>query len=328
MTIPTRVRIVEEVIPFVNAASAAPEYVLSWDDYVGQDALKRELDVYIDEAMLLDKPLPHCLFASGIPGVGKTTIARLIAKRMGGQLTMLVPPFSPETLYEAALSVPEYGFLFIDEIHLLGGGRDQNLLHLLDEGVLYLESGMHRLNNITVLAATTEKDALKEPVLDRFPIEPHFDTYSPMDLVKITHNFTKPHNFNVTLEPDVMVAIARSCRSTPRVARELVRGARALQTSLGRPVTPGELLTFKGVTDDGLTRQHQEYLKLLFNTFRRIKGGEQIYIASEKNLCTLLREKPQGLARLERYLLECGYIQGTPQGRQLTDLGIQRTVRI
>lgn len=328
MTAPTRVQIVEEAIPFVNAANAAPEYVLSWDDYVGQEALKNELNVYIEEAMLLDKPLPHCLFASGMPGVGKTTAARLVAKRMGGELTMLVPPFTPETLYEAALSVPEYGFLFIDEFHLLTGRSEENLLHLLEEGMLYLDSGVHRVNNITIMAATTEKDALKEPVLDRFAIEPHFDEYSLHDLIKITHNFCKPHNFNVTLEPDVMVAIAKACRRTPRVSRELVRGARALQTSLGRPVTPQELLEFKGITEDGLTRQHQEYLKLLYNTFSRVKAGETIYIASERNLCTLLREKPPGLARLERYLLECGYIKGTTQGRQLTELGIQRTVRI
>jgi Holliday junction DNA helicase RuvB len=328
MTAPTRVQIVEEVIPFVNAASQAKEYVTSWDDYVGQSVLKNELDVYINEAMLRHEPLPHALLASPMPGVGKTTLARLIEKRMGGGLTMLVPPFTPETLYEAALSVPEMGFLFIDEFHLLKGRAAENLLHLLDEGVLYLDSGVHHLNNITVIAATTEKDALPETVLDRFYIKPHFDAYNLMDLVKITHNFCKPHNYDVKLSPEVMVAIAKACRATPRIAREFVSGARALQTAKGRLITPEELLAFKGITADGLTRQHQEYMKVMYQKFERIRAGETVYVASERNMCTLLREKPPALARLERYLLECGYIRGTPQGRQLTELGIQRVIRI
>jgi Holliday junction DNA helicase RuvB len=225
-----------------------PEYVADWDSYVGQEPMKAQLMVYIDEALNDCMAMPHTLLASGMPGVGKTTLARLIAKELNVRCVTLVPPFSPTALYDAVKSMGTFEVLFIDEIHKLadhGPQMAENLLHIVEEGVLYLNGKTIQLAEFTLIGATTDADKLPETIVDRFMIKPYFQPYSVVELVRIVMNFC--NYYGVTLREDTMVALARACRGTPRVARELVQGAKALQTAYGRPVTPQEALTFKEV---------------------------------------------------------------------------------
>lgn len=317
------VRITEEQIPFRNHADYGPEFVADWNSYIGQEPMKRQLRVYMDAAKELWEPLPHILLASGLPGAGKTTLARLIAKEMNAHLTMLVPPFTSQTLYDALLSMPEYGILFIDEIHKLGdsGPRAaENLLTAMEENWLHLDSGSHELPSWTLIGATTDKDKLPEAIIDRFSKAPYFQKYSLSELVRITHNFTK--FYNEKLLPETLVAIAKACRGTPRVARHMVETARAMQVSSGYMVGGKELLDFMEVTPDGLTRQHQAYVMAMFQFFgREADDGTWEYIAGEASMMSLLRENKQGISRLERYLIERGLVDRTPRGRRLTARG-------
>lgn len=321
-----QVELVRKEMPFINAAEhSAPEYVKDWNHYVGQEPMKRQLKVFIADAEARMAPLPHVLLASGMPGVGKTTLARLIAKEMNGRLTMLVPPFTPQTLYDAALQMADWEFLFVDEIHKLadhGPGAAENLYHMLEEKVLYLNDGVHNLADFTVIGATTDADKLPEPLVDRFAIRPYFQKYSVSELLRITKNFCD--YFEVTLLPETMVAIAKACRGTPRLARELVVGARALQTSTGFMTTPKQLLEFKELEQDGMSRQHQAYIMAMYQFFGRDRDGEWEYIAGEASLMNLLRENKQGIARIERFLIERGLVDRTPRGRRLTQRGIAR----
>jgi Holliday junction DNA helicase RuvB len=222
------------------------------------------------------------------------------------------------------LQMGDWEFLFIDEIHKLGDhgpSAAENLYHMLEEKVLYLDDGVHKLADFTVIGATTDADKLPEPLVDRFAIRPYFQKYSLAEMVKIAKNFCD--FYNIMLPADVMVAIAKACRGTPRVARELVVGARALQNS-GTTLTPAALLKFKELEPDGLTRQHKAYILAMFQFFGRDRDGEWEYIAGEASLMTILRENKQGIARLERFLIECGLVDRTPRGRRLTPLGIAR----
>lgn len=311
-------------MPFINAAAtSAPEYVKDWDSYVGQAPMKSQLKIHIDATIQRWGTLDHILLASGMPGVGKTTLARLIAKEMGGRLTMLVPPFSKTALYDAAMQMENGEFLFIDEIHKLadhGPAAAENLLHILEEGCLYLEGGVHKLQEFTVIGATTDADKLPETIVDRFSIKPFFQPYSLSDLVKITKNFAD--YFCITVPSATMVAIAKACRGTPRIARELVIAVRDLQGATGEWCTPARLYEFKEIEPDGTTRQHKAYLKAMFQFFGREEAdGSWSYTAGEASMMSLLRENKQGIARLERFLIETGLLDRTPRGRRLTPLG-------
>jgi Holliday junction DNA helicase RuvB len=308
-----------------TTTNVEPEYVADWYSYVGQEPMKIQLCIYIDEAITNVAALPHTLLASGMPGVGKTTLARLIAKEMKVRCVMLVPPFSPTALYDAAMKMKEFEILFIDEIHKLadhGPRMAENLLHILEEGVLYLDGRTIQLAEFTVVGATTDADKLPETIIDRFMIKPFFQPYSLVELLRIVMNFCD--YYGITLRDDTMVALAKACRGTPRIARELVQGAKALQTVYGRDVTPQEVLAFKEIEPDGMTREHHAYLAALYTYFGRESAGGDEYIAGEAALMSLLRENKTGLARLERFLIELGLIDRTPQGRRLTDRGIAR----
>jgi len=314
----------EEAKPrLINAAEG--KLSPKWKTFYGQEPLKKQLAVHIESAKKRGAALDHVLLASGMPGVGKTTIARIIADEMDSEIIMLVPPFHPSTLNEAAMSLPDKGVLFIDEIHKLadhGKAAAENLLHMLEERRLYLDSGMIELNEITVIGATTDADKLPETVIDRFAIKPFFQPYSIHELALITARFQGLLDASIPVE--TTYGIARACRGTPRVARELVVAARDLMHATGRTPTIEELLDFKETDFDGMTRQHKAYLKAMYAHFKRVTAdGQVLYVAGEYAMRSILRETRDGLYRLERFLMQRGYLDRSPQGRRLTDRGIE-----
>lgn len=313
----------------VNALDySTGEMPANWDSYIGQQPLKKQLSVYINSALARDVPLPHTLLASGYPGVGKTTMARLIAQTMGKKIIELVPPFNIYALVEAAEQLGDGDVLFIDEIHKLADNGTRGaeiLLKVLEDHVAYLPDGeVVPLNKITVIGATTERDKLPEPVVDRFKIKPYFQAYDTEDLDRIAIKFSYRHEAEQYVTDELAMAMADACRGTPRIIEEMVMAARDLAFSLGRPATTEELLEFLEVEPDGLTRVHIHYLTAMRQYFARERGDEIEYIVGEPAIMQILRETKQGIGRIERFLVERGLIDRTPRGRRLTDLGIER----
>lgn len=316
----------------INANEGKPSP--HWERFIGQERMKHQLRVHIASAKARDRGLEHVLLASGSPGTGKTEMARLIGKEMGGEFIMLVPPFREETLFEAVQSLPDKGVLFVDEVHrLMQSGRRaaENLLHILEERRLYLDSGMVQLNDITVIGATTDADLLPEAVISRFPIKPTFERYTLPDMMAIAAMFAV--KLDVQLDEDDLVdlltAAAEASQGVPRIARELVVAIRDLALATGQAPTVNDLLEFKQIQPNGMTRQHTRYLMLLVERFgvNLAKGGYE-YTAGEDTMMTLLRETKQGLHRLERFLMECGLLDRGPRGRKLTERGIDYAMQL
>lgn len=315
--------------PSPQMANAAENWTgpTRWEQFVGQEHVKKQMLVHINSAKSRGAALDHTLLASAVPGSGKTTLAHIVAHDLGTNLIKLVPPFHKDTLFEAVMSLNNRDILFVDEIHKMsdnGPAMAENLLHILEEGVIYTNEGAVRLADITVIGATTDSGKLPEAVLDRFVIKPHFAEYSVMELALIAAGFRG--KFMAGISDDVVVAIAHACRGTPRVARELVMAGRDLSISMHRSPTAEELLEFKQLDPDGMTLAHRNYLLSLYENFaRKGAGGKGVeYIAGASSIQKVLRETKGGLAALERFLLRKGYIDQTPSGRRLTPSGIAK----
>lgn len=316
----------------INALDLSREPIPeSWDDYVGQEPLKRQMQIHIASAKARGERLPHTLLASGYPGVGKTMLARLLAKAMDVSIIELVPPFNIYTLVEAAEQLLDRDILFIDEIHGLANNGKKGaeiLLKVLEDGVAYTPDGQtHILNDITIVGATTDRDMLPEPVLDRFKVKPYFQAYQLDELAEIAVRFSFRHNADQYVSAELAVDMAEACRGTPRVLEEMVLAARDLAVATGVPeVSATELLDFLEITPDGLSRMHVHYLTALRQYFARYNRAEdQVeYVVGEAAMQQLLRETKQGIGRLERFLIERGLLDRTPRGRRLTERGIAR----
>lgn len=300
-----------------------------WDDFIGQDGLKETLQVKIAAAKRRGKALDHVLLASGVPGIGKTTVGRLLAKSFpGSRIIELVPPFNLATLVASAEQLLDGDFLFIDEVHLLAAKPrgTEVLLKLAEDKVAYMPDGSVRpLNDITLVAATTEKGLLKEPVLERFPIKPVYVDYSIAELARIAAVFSVKNDAWEFVNPDLCVEIAYASRGAPRVVRDLVDDARDLGYAKGRPPTAQELLRYSKIEHDGLADGHIRFLTGLLRYGHRTNAdGSVEYSAGEMTLINLLRETKQDVARIERYLIERGMVDRTPRGRRLTERGLTR----
>lgn len=321
-------------MPIQNAAEHTTLHIPdSWEDFIGQDKLKRQLLVHIAYAQDTHTPLPHVLLASGNPGVGKTTIARMIAQAIDAELIELVPPFNIYTLVEAAEELTDGDVLFIDEVHRLaqnGKKGAEILLKVMEDHVAFLPNGeIVELPRLTVVGATTDKDLLPETIVDRFKIKPYFEVYTLTDMQIISCMMGARHGCqDMMIDQDFLLTgyIAQASRRTPRISEELVLAARALTAAYGGMYpTPGQLYDFVDVQYDGLTRAHVHYLTTLFERFGKPMGRNGVeYLAGEATMQAALRETKQGLGRLERDLIEAGLLDLTPRGRLLTDAGRDR----
>ena len=240
----------EEKAQPVNALDFSTVHMpQEWDEFFGQEPMKKQLAIYIKSAQARNAPLPHVLLASGSPGVGKTAMARLIAKTMGVNIYELVPPFNIHTLVAAARKLGDGDVLFIDEVHKLADSGKRGaeiLLKVLEEGVAFMPDGsVIPLADITVIGATTDRDKLPEPVIDRFKIKPYYQPYSWGELGAICIEFAWRHNALDVIDDELAVKIAAASRGTPRIIEEMVMAARDMALAFGAPPTADALLAFR-----------------------------------------------------------------------------------
>jgi Holliday junction DNA helicase RuvB len=297
-------------MPAVNFLDDDPFRPDNWSAYVGQEQLKSTLKLHCDASLKRIEPLNH-VFLGAPPGVGKTTLAHLIAEQMGDPIVSLTMPVRKMAIFRVVRE--HVGVLFLDELHRSSKRDLEDLLTLLEDGYIQLENGGKVHNKwLTVVAATTEPQLIIPTVLERFQIRPHFEDYSDVELVEIVRGMAE--RIGVDLSDDIVEGLGVASGGVPRQARNLVATARDLVTVNGT-VTLSEILEMKQLTSEGLTRDHVNYLNLLYSQDGR---------AGISTLSNILRLHPNAVSNLERLLIMREYIVLTPKGRELSVEGYKQ----
>lgn len=289
----------------------------SWDDYVGQDRIRRRVKIALASALARDQRAEHMLLLSA-PGQGKTTLASLIAAELDRPLVILTKPPKVDQLL-AACETAEFGVLFVDEVHAWNESMQGMLMQLTESGMLDTPFGSMDYRFITVIAATTEEeeDQLLPPLVDRFGVKLRFDPYTTEDMLRIAEGLVErcwPWGHELPDHETCMV-LAEASAGVPRNLRALIFAGRDLVLA-GEEPSPESILTLCDTDPDGCTMDH---LRLLERLSRSPRGT-----AGLATLAAMLRVHPVSLRRTERLLVDRGYVIYQPSGRMITPAGRAR----
>jgi Holliday junction DNA helicase RuvB len=297
----------------------------SLEDYIGQTRLKEKLRVYIDAARSRGEPLDHCLFY-GPPGLGKTSLAYIIAREMGTEMTATRGPAIEKAGDLAAIltGLQKGAILFIDEIHRLPRIVEEHLYSAMEDFELDIIIGTGPgartiklpLQPFTLVGATTRYGLLTSPLRDRFGITERLEFYPPEELAVILQRAARI--WRVPLTEDGAREIGRRARGTPRVANRLLRRLRDfVEQQHSGALDQGQAaryLELLEVDELGLDRTTRHLLLLLLDKF----GGGPVGL--ETLAAALSEEKDTIEDVFEPFLLQSGLLMKTPRGRVATEL--------
>lgn len=293
-------------------------------EYVGQDRIKDNLKVYIEAAKNRGEALDHVLFY-GPPGLGKTTLACIIASEMGSNIKITSGPAIAKTGDMASIlsNLREGDVLFIDEIHRLPKQVEEVLYPAMEDYCLDIVVGKDSatVHNIrinlppfTLVGATTRAGDLSAPLRDRFGIISQLEYYNLQDLEKIVYRTSCV--MNTEIDKNAVAEIALRSRGTPRIANRLFRRVRDFAQVYNEGVISSEIaktaLDRLRVDHLGLDAVDHKYLK---GIIERFKGGP----VGLEAIASSIGEEPMTLEDVyEPYLLQIGFINRTPRGRIVT----------
>ncbi len=291
-------------------------------EFIGQKAARANLAVFIESARRRGQAMDHTLFY-GPPGLGKTTLAQIMARELGVSFRMTSGPVLARAGDLAAIltNLDARDVLFIDEIHRLSPVVEEILYPALEDFQLDLVIGEGpaartvriELQPFTLVGATTRLGLLTTPLRDRFGIPTRLEFYDEAELVQIVSRAARLMKADAT--PDGALEIARRSRGTPRIAGRLLRRVAdfALVEGDGKVTRAiaDSALTRLGVDDLGLDGADRRYLTLLAENY----GGGPVGV---ETICAALSEVRDAVEEvIEPYLLQQGLIQRTPRGRML-----------
>ncbi len=295
-------------------------------DVVGQRRVVERLEIILDATKKRGEPLGHLLL-DGPPGIGKTTLATVIPKELGGELQITSGPAlsAPRDLLPYLTNASRGSVLFIDEIHRLPPAVEEFIYPAMEDFRvdIALGEGLNArtisldLQRFTVIGATTRSGMLTAPLRDRFVTREHLEFYEDFDVEEIVNRNAK--KLRSKIEPQAAKEIARRSRGTPRKANNLLRWARDFADSKADGIITDDVanraLKMLEVDDLGLERQDRRYLETLITVFT---GGP----AGLNAIAHTMHVSPDTLEdEVEPFLLRCGLIQRTARGRVVTAAG-------
>jgi len=293
------------------------------DEFVGQVQVKETLKIAIEAAQKRDEPLDHLLF-SGPPGLGKTTLAHIIAHEMGADIRATTGPVLEKPGDIAALLTPlkRGDILFIDEIHRINPVVEEVLYPAMEDffiDVMIGEGPSARsiklnLEHFTLIGATTKQGLLGAPFRDRFGILSRLDLYSFGELVKIV--LRSASILKIPITTDGADEIAKRSRGTPRIVNRLLRRVRDFAIVKGDGTITREItataLQMMQIDELGLDELDRRILSVIANDFN---GGP----VGVKTIAISVGEEVRTIEDVyEPYLIQVGFLKRTPQGREVT----------
>jgi holliday junction DNA helicase RuvB len=304
-------------------------------DFVGQEKLKENLAVYIEAARQRGEHLDH-VFLSGPPGLGKTTLAAIVANELGVQFRATSAPAleKPGDLAAILTSIGERNIFFIDEIHRLKPVVEEMLYSAMEDFEIDVVIGQGPgarsikipLPPFTLVGATTKTGLVSSPLYSRFGIPMRLDYYEPLDIRRIV--FRSAGILGVTIEENAADLVSRCSRGTPRIANRILRRMRDFAQVWGkgvidRPIVVRGLESLE-IDAKGLDKVDRAILRTLVEKYSGGPVGSETIAISIGEAVDTLEDV------YEPFLIQIGFLKRTPRGRMATDgayehLGVRRT---
>jgi Holliday junction DNA helicase RuvB len=301
--------------------------------YIGQEKVKEVLKIFIESAKMRNQPLDHVLF-SGPPGLGKTTLANIISNEMGVNIRVTSGPAieRPGDLAAILTNLNENDVLFIDEIHRLNKSVEEIMYPALEDFALDIIIGKGPsarsirldLPKFTLIGATTRAGMLASPLRDRFGVMCTLDFYNAENLKEII--LRSAGIIDVKISQEGATEIARRSRGTPRIANRLLRRVRDYALVKGTGLidadTADRALKMLEIDEIGLDKLDRRILNTIIDFY---KGGP---VGLDTLAASIGEEKVTIEDVYEPYLLQIGFLQRTPRGRVVTELGYKHVNKV
>ena len=319
---------IESSLQLQDATFEVPLRPQALSAFIGQAAIRERLEVLMEAAKQRKEALVHCLF-SGPPGLGKTTLANILAKNMGTNLVVTSGPVIEKAgdLAGVLTNLKEGDILFIDEIHRMSRNVEEYLYPAMEDFVLDLliDSGPNarsvqvKLNKFTLVGATTRLGLLSGPLRSRFGFNSRLDYYPPEELEQIIERSSRI--LNLTLDPGAAQAIAQRSRGTPRISNNLLRWVRDYaQIRTNNKVSVSvvdQALGMLSIDEKGLDEMDKKILNVLIDHY---DGGP----VGLNTIAVAVGEEGSTIEEVyEPFLIMQGFLRRTPRGREVTPLACQ-----